>query len=104
MNFNEEMQNYFKLRTIEERKERLQDIISQLRKMLQQNDPVVSLNLAEVILEYCLLLDNNDERLQQYDRAVELIYNARSFLKEMKLISQLLRSYLPHISFPPAIT
>ena len=80
MNFKLEMQKYFKLRVLEKRKEKIQNMIFQLEKMQNVNDPVNSLNLVESILEYNLLVDNNDDRFKQNDRAVELIQIARPVL------------------------
>jgi len=93
MNFESEMQSYFKIRTLEERKKKIHDILSQLETMQQLKDPVICLNTAEVIIEYCLVIKNSEKRLLQYNRALELIFNARSILEEMNQIRQLLRSY-----------
>jgi len=93
MKLQNEMQSYFNLRTLDERKEKIEDIISQLEIMQKLNDPVISLDMAEVIIEYCLLIDNNDERLQQYDRALEFTQNARRNLKDNSQIKQFLRSF-----------
>lgn len=87
------MQNYFKLRTLDERKKKILDMLSQLEIMHKLNDPVINLNMTEVIIEYCLLIKNNDERLLQYERALELVHNVRPILKKESQIRQLLRSY-----------
>ncbi len=93
MNFKNDMQSYFKLRNLDERKKKIRDIISQLEKVQKMDEAVTSLNKAEAIIEYCLLIDDNDDRLQQYDRALELVYNSRSILKEKNQVRQLLRSF-----------
>ncbi len=92
MNFRNEMESYFKLQILDERKKKINDIISQLEKIQKSNDPVISLNMTETIIEYCLLIDDNDDRLLQYDRALELVHNARHTLKNNQ-VRQLLRSY-----------
>lgn len=93
MNFEMEMGTYFKLKTLKERKEKIDLIVAQLEKNRKMNDPFTNLNMAEVIIEYCLLMSDNEERLQQYDQALELACNARHILKEKKQIAQLVRSY-----------
>ncbi|MFX1518699.1 MAG: hypothetical protein ACFFCD_02080 [Promethearchaeota archaeon] len=94
MNFKRKMQSYFKLLTLDERKREIQKTLFQLEKTpKRRSNPVISLNMADAIVEYCLLIDNNDERLLQYNRALELVHNARRISKKFKLIEQLLRSY-----------
>lgn len=93
MNFKNEMQSYFKLRNLDDRKKKIHDILSQLETMQQQKDPIISLNMAEFIIEYCLLIENNDDRLLQYDRALELVQDTRRILKGKNQIRQVLRSY-----------
>ncbi len=93
MNFEDEMEIYFKLKTLNERIEKIDEIVVQLEKLQKMKDPVIVLNLAEVIMEYCLLIENNNSRMQQYDRALELVYKARSLAEKEYLIRQILRSY-----------
>jgi hypothetical protein len=93
MNFEIEMETYFKLETLNERKEKIKNILSKLETDQIESDPVNNLNIAEALIEYCLLIENNDERLQRYDKALELILDARLILKEKDHITQFLRSY-----------
>jgi hypothetical protein len=93
MNFEKEMLKYFKIRGINERKKKLDEILSQLEKLQKHNYPINSLNIAEVVMEYGLLTDNNNERLLKYDYALDIVQNTRQFLKEKNQLRQLLRSY-----------
>ncbi|MFX1518542.1 MAG: hypothetical protein ACFFCD_01260 [Promethearchaeota archaeon] len=92
MNFENEMQSYFKLRNFDDRRAKIQDVIFRL-KMQKMAAPATSLDMVEAITEYCLLIENNEERLLQYNRALESIHNVRRVLKEKKQVRQLLRSY-----------
>ncbi len=93
MNFNEELQSYFDLRTLKEREEKIYEIIHHIEVKLKKSDPVNSLNLAESILEFALLIDDTEERILQYDRALELVHDATRILKEKNKIRELLRAY-----------
>ncbi|WP_287586432.1 hypothetical protein [Candidatus Borrarchaeum sp.] len=93
MDFKSEMQFFFNLRDLTARKGKIHNILSQLEKMQQRNDPVISLNMAEALIENCLLIDNDEDRLQHYNRALELVQIARLILKEKSQTRLLLRSY-----------
>jgi len=93
MNFKSEMQDYYKLLTWDERHKKMHKILSQLERIQKPNNPVTSLNMAEAIIEYCLLIENNEERLLQYDRALKLLHNTSRILKQKNQIRQILRSY-----------
>jgi hypothetical protein len=93
MDFKNEMEIYSSLRDLKARKEKIHDIISQIETTQKPNDPDTDLNMAVAIIEHCLLIENNNERLRQYDRATSLVQNVRHVSKEKNMIEQLLRSY-----------
>ena len=93
MDFKNEMQIYSSLRDLKARKEKIHDIISQLETTQKPNDPDTGLNMAVAIIEHCLLIENNNNRLRQYTRAISLVQNVRRVSKEKNMIGQLLRSY-----------
>ena len=93
MSFRNALQSYFNLRTFDERKKKIQKILDQLKKIQQDNDPIVILNLIETYTEHCLLVENNYERNLLYERALKLVNNARSMLRETNQLRHLLRSY-----------
>jgi len=57
------------------------------------DNPTTILNMAEVIMESCLLIYDTDERLQLYSVALDLIFRARRVAEDSEEKRQLLRSY-----------
>ncbi|MFX1466269.1 MAG: hypothetical protein ACFFA5_07340 [Promethearchaeota archaeon] len=92
MDFKNELESYFKLRTFDERKKKIVKILNKLKR-IHNSDPVFILDMIRVYVEYSLVVENNDERSVLYQRALKLVHNVQNKLKKTNQLRLLLRSF-----------